>query len=110
MGLPEPGENAGKLAHDMIGNLNHGMSAFYDWNILLDGEEVPTMWEISVMLPTCFMRIQRFWRREDSALLLAFCPLYKAGGRANGIHRIHGQSGRDRMEKPGWRERVDPAK
>lgn len=29
-------ENAGKLAHDMIGNLNHGMSGFYDWNILLD--------------------------------------------------------------------------
>lgn len=29
-------ENAAKLAHDMIGNLNHGMVAFYDWNILLD--------------------------------------------------------------------------
>lgn len=28
--------NAGRLAHDMIGNLNHGMSSFYDWNILLD--------------------------------------------------------------------------
>lgn len=28
--------NAIRLAHDMIGNLNHGMEAFYDWNILLD--------------------------------------------------------------------------
>lgn len=28
--------NAGRLAHDMIGNLNHGISSFYDWNILLD--------------------------------------------------------------------------
>ena len=28
--------NAGRLAHDMIGNLNHGMNGFYDWNVLLD--------------------------------------------------------------------------
>jgi glucosylceramidase len=29
-------KNAQRLAHDMIGNLNHGMTAFYDWNILLN--------------------------------------------------------------------------
>ncbi len=34
-------ENAIRLAHDMIENLNHGMSAFYDWNILLDGQGGP---------------------------------------------------------------------
>ena len=34
-------ENAIRLSHDMIGNLNHGMQAFYDWNILLDGEGGP---------------------------------------------------------------------
>lgn len=28
--------NAGRLAHEIIGDLNHGMCAFYDWNILLD--------------------------------------------------------------------------
>ncbi|WP_058485574.1 glycoside hydrolase family 30 protein [Defluviitalea phaphyphila] len=28
--------NAQRYAHDIIGNLNNGMSAFYDWNILLD--------------------------------------------------------------------------
>ena len=33
--------NAGRLAHDMIGNLNHGMTVFYDWNILLDEEGGP---------------------------------------------------------------------
>lgn len=33
--------NAGRLAHDMIGNLNHGMNGFYDWNILLDEEGGP---------------------------------------------------------------------
>lgn len=34
-------ENAERLAHDMIGNLNHGMCGFYDWNILLDSEGGP---------------------------------------------------------------------
>ncbi len=28
--------NAQKYAHDMIGNFNNGMTAFYDWNLLLD--------------------------------------------------------------------------
>lgn len=28
--------NAGRLSHEIIGDLNHGMCAFYDWNILLD--------------------------------------------------------------------------
>lgn len=29
-------KNAQKYAHDMIGNMNHGMTGFYDWNIVLD--------------------------------------------------------------------------
>lgn len=29
-------EQAKKLSHEIIGDLNHGMCAFYDWNILLD--------------------------------------------------------------------------
>lgn len=29
-------QNAQKYAHDMIGNMNHGMNGFYDWNIVLD--------------------------------------------------------------------------
>lgn len=28
--------NAAKLAHEILGDLNHGMNAFYDWNLLLD--------------------------------------------------------------------------
>lgn len=28
--------NAQKYAHDIIGNMNAGMNAFYDWNLLLD--------------------------------------------------------------------------
>lgn len=29
-------KNANRLSHEMIGDLNSGMCAFYDWNILLD--------------------------------------------------------------------------
>lgn len=28
--------NAQKYAHDIIGDMNHGMTAFYDWNLVLD--------------------------------------------------------------------------
>lgn len=28
--------NTAKLAHELIGDLNHGICAFYDWNLLLD--------------------------------------------------------------------------
>ena len=33
--------SAQKYAHDFIGNLNNGMTAFYDWNLLLDEEGGP---------------------------------------------------------------------
>ena len=34
-------DNAAKLAHELIGDLNHGICAFYDWNILLDEQGGP---------------------------------------------------------------------
>lgn len=33
--------NAQKYAHDIIGNLNHGMNGFYDWNLVLDEKGGP---------------------------------------------------------------------
>lgn len=33
--------NASRLAHEIIGDLNHGMTSFYDWNILLDEKGGP---------------------------------------------------------------------
>lgn len=33
--------NAGRLSHEIIGDLNHGMTAFYDWNLLLDQDGGP---------------------------------------------------------------------
>jgi len=34
-------ENADRLSHEIIGDMNHGMCAFYDWNILLDSNGGP---------------------------------------------------------------------
>lgn len=33
--------NSAKLAHELIGDLDHGICAFYDWNLLLDGAGGP---------------------------------------------------------------------
>lgn len=40
-GASDNRKNAGRLSHEIIGDLNHGMSAFYDWNILLDEKGGP---------------------------------------------------------------------
>lgn len=37
----KPLANAQKYAHDIIGNLNAGMTAFYDWNLLLNEQGGP---------------------------------------------------------------------
>lgn len=34
-------DSAARLSHEMIGDLKHGLSAFYDWNILLDEKGGP---------------------------------------------------------------------
>ena len=34
-------DNALRLAHELIGDLNHGMNAIYDWNLLLDAQGGP---------------------------------------------------------------------
>src|SRR5699024_10606437 len=33
--------NAERLAHELCGDLSHGVTAFYDWNILLDEKGGP---------------------------------------------------------------------
>ncbi len=34
-------DNAEKYGHEIIGDMNHGMSAFYDWNLVLDEKGGP---------------------------------------------------------------------
>lgn len=40
-GGEDAGKSARRLSHEIIGDLNHGMTAFYDWNLLLDEEGGP---------------------------------------------------------------------
>ncbi len=40
-GAADERNNAGRLAHEIIGDMNNGMCAFYDWNILLDEKGGP---------------------------------------------------------------------
>ncbi|SCP94850.1 glycoside hydrolase family 30 protein [Anaerobium acetethylicum] len=35
-GVTDERKNAARLSHEIIGDLNNGMTAFYDWNLLLD--------------------------------------------------------------------------
>ncbi len=44
-------EAAGELAHELIGDLNHGMTAFYDWNLLLDERGGPNYVENYCLAP-----------------------------------------------------------
>lgn len=43
--------NALRLSHEIIGDLNHGMTAFYDWNLLLDEKGGPNYVENYCLAP-----------------------------------------------------------
>ena len=43
--------NALRLSHEIIGDLNHGMEAFYDWNLLLNEEGGPNHVENYCLAP-----------------------------------------------------------
>ena len=40
-----------RLSHEIIGDLNHGMTAFYDWNLLLDEKGGPNYAENYCLAP-----------------------------------------------------------
>ncbi len=46
--------NAMRLSHEIIGDLNHGMTAFYDWNLLLDEKGGPNQVENFCLAPFLF--------------------------------------------------------
>lgn len=39
--VSNPYQNVARVAHEIIGDLNYGMNAFYDWNMLLDHQGGP---------------------------------------------------------------------
>ena len=55
--------NCARLAHELMGNLNHGMNAFYDWNILLDEQGDPN--HVGNWCYAAFM-YDRKWRPHET--------------------------------------------
>lgn len=51
--------HAQKYAHDMIGNLNAGMNAFYDWNLVLNEEGGPNYVSNFCDAPYLYDRVQK---------------------------------------------------
>jgi glucosylceramidase len=96
--------NAERLAHDMIGNLNHGMHAFYDWNILLDGKggpnhvgnfcEAPFMYDLENK--TLIEQISRIYYSH-------FCKMIQPGAQRIGFSRYTDQLEMTAFQNPDGR-------
>lgn len=63
-------KNAQKYAHDMIGNMNNGMTAFYDWNVLLDEEGGPNHVGNYCDAPFLYNRKTKTLEKRNSAAYL----------------------------------------
>lgn len=73
-------KNAQKYAHDMIGNMNHGMNGFYDWNIVLDEEGGPNHVGNFCDAPFLFdMRKRELIRRNTADYLWHFTHFIRPG-------------------------------
>ena len=51
--------NAAKLAHEVIGDLNHGINTFYDWNLLLDETGGPNHVNNLCQAPFLYDRVEK---------------------------------------------------
>ncbi len=73
-------KNAQKYAHDMIGNMNHGMTGFYDWNIVLDEAGGPNHVENYCDAPFLYDTKRRELIRKSTAdYLWHFAHFIRAG-------------------------------
>lgn len=63
-------QNAQKYAHDIIGNLNEGMDAFFDWNILLNEEGGPNHVGNNCEAPFMYDREEKNLIKKESAYYL----------------------------------------
>jgi glucosylceramidase len=87
-GKEEISINAERLAHDMIGNLNHGMHAFYDWNILLDGKGGPNHVGNFCEAPFMYDLENKNLIEQVSRIYYShFCKMIKPGARRIGFSK-----------------------
>jgi len=80
--------NAQKYAHDIIGNLNHGMSGFYDWNIILDQQGGPNHVGNYCDAPFLFdINTKELMERNTAAYIWHFSHFIKQGAKRIGFSR-----------------------
>lgn len=80
--------NAQKYAHDMIGNMNHGMNAFYDWNVVLDEAGGPNHVGNFCDAPFLFdTKKKELLRRNTADYLWHFTHFIKTGAVRIGLSR-----------------------
>lgn len=81
-------KNAQKYAHDIIGNINEGMSSFLDWNILLNEEGGPNHVGNNCEAPFMYDRDSKELRQMESAeYLWHFSHFIEPGAKRIGISR-----------------------
>jgi glucosylceramidase len=80
--------NAQKYAHDIIGNLNNGMNAFYDWNLILDEKGGPNHVENLCDAPYLYdISKKELLERNTLAYIRHFSHYIKPGAKRIGFSR-----------------------
>lgn len=73
-------KNAQKYAHDMIGNMNNGMTGFYDWNVVLDEKGGPNHVENYCDAPFLFdVKKKELIKRNTAKYLWHFSHFIESG-------------------------------
>lgn len=73
-------KNAQKYAHDMIGNMNNGMTGFYDWNVVLDEAGGPNHVKNFCDAPFLYdTKNKKLMRRNTAAYLWHFSHFIHPG-------------------------------
>lgn len=84
--------NAQMYAHDMIGNFNHGMNAFLDWNLLLDEKGGPNhvgnYCDAPIMYDTCTGEL---YKKLSYDYIGHFSRYIQPGARRIGLSRYSDQ-------------------
>ncbi|MGN0156088.1 MAG: glycoside hydrolase family 30 beta sandwich domain-containing protein [Lachnospiraceae bacterium] len=79
-------KNAQKYAHDMIGNMNNGMNAFYDWNVLLNEEGGPNHVGNYCDAPFLFdVKEKKLQKRNTAAYIWHFSHFIQGGAVRIGV-------------------------
>jgi len=79
-------KNAQKYAHDIIGNMNNGMTGFYDWNLVLDEQGGPNHVQNFCDAPFLYDTKNRMLLKRNTARYLwHFSHFIQAGAARIGV-------------------------